>query len=418
MSAVPKIPGKTIIDPPKLDEAAIARIKAAENPPGPRVVTMSTVKRQFVEWIWYGRIVRGMLNLIDGDPGVGKSTITIDIAARLTRGEVMPLEMPALRDPADVLLIGQEDHLAATVQPRLVAAGADLSRVHVLEAVPRPDDPDAPPTLQDASVVEKVAVSHRIALVIVDPVMAHLPSGTDAYRDSEMRQLLSPWAAMAQRTNIGVLLVRHLRKMGGSALYRGGGTIGIVGAARSALLVGRDPQDATTCVLAHAKGNLAPPPPSLSYRVVDADGVGRIEWIGKREISADQLAALPDVRGKTDENPVDAAASALTEVLRDGPRATKQVEADVKAMTGCSPRTIERARAKLGVRAEPVLDEQTGKVAGWQLRLPGGGVDLESRPPTNERGGGVDYWKDKAADLFGTDQSATSTGGVDDGGVE
>lgn len=385
----------------------------------PRVITMSTVPREHITWLWRGRIARALINLIDGDPGVGKSTITIDLAGRVSTGRPMPLESGDA-EPADVLLIGQEDHLGATVLPRLVAAGADLHRVHVLEAVPRVGDPDAPPTLADVSVVEALITEKKIALVIIDPLMAHLPSGTDAYRDSDMRALLSPWAGMAQRTGAAILIVRHLRKMGGSALYRGSSSIGIIGAARSALLVGRDPDDPETCVLAHSKGNLAPPAASLRYRVVDSDGVGRIEWLGTADVSADKLAMLVDPNRTDEIDPVDAAADAIREVLASGPIPTKDLNRDVHAMTGASPRTIERARSKLGVIAEKVTGN-SARVAGWVLRLPGtGGVENASRPPRGDCGGVLEPDSDKPYTSLRSLQTATgsaSAGGLDRGGV-
>ena len=245
--------------------------------------------------------------------------------------------------------------------------------MHAIVAIPRTGDPDAPPTLGDVIQVESAVQLRAAAMVVIDPIMAHLPGGIDAYRDADMRSLLSPWAAMAQRTGVAVLIVRHLRKGAGSAIYRGSGSIGIVGAARSALLVVRDPADATACVIAHAKGNLARPAPSLRYRIIDVDGVGAVEWIGVAEgISADNLASVSEVGQGDDADPVDSAATALRELLASGSRSTKDVEADVRAMTGASPRTIERARSQLGVKAH--------KGRGRLVPLP------STRPTTPPRG--------------------------------
>jgi hypothetical protein len=387
----------------------------------PRIVTMSTVQPERVSWLWDRWIARGMLNLLDGDPGFGKSTITIDLAARVTRGDTMPLASMLVK-PADVLLIGAEDHLAMTVRPRLDAAGADLARVHVLEAVPREDDPDAPPTLADVATVESIVAAKGVELVVVDPLMAHLPSGTDAYRDSDLRGLLTPWAQMAQRTGAAILVVRHLRKMGGSAMYRGSGSIGIIGAARSAMLVGRDPDDDTACVLAHCKGNLAPRPDSIRYRVVDHNGVGRIDWLGVAEdVTADRLAALPDTSAKDGEtDPVDAAVGALKTVLGDGPVPSKQAMADVHAMTNASPRTIERARSKLGVIAERVTG-QSARASGWVLSLPSGGLEKTKTLRCDRGGGGLETESSNYNQSNNSLQTATDSdlaGGVEAGGVE
>ena len=338
-------------------------------PPTPlsaKVTTMSDVVIEQVEWLWPARIPFAMLTLIDGDPGVGKSTVSLDIASRITRGRPMPFEV-ARRPPSDVVLLGAEDHLAATVAPRLRAAGADLARVHSVVAIPRPRDPDAPPHLGDVAAVELVIAAKKAALVVVDPLMAFLPPGTDAHKDSEMRAALAPWAAMAARTGASVVLVRHLRKGGGSALHRGGGSVGIVGAARSALLVGKDREEKGCCILAHSKGNLAPPPSALRYRIVDRDGVGCIEWLGTSTVTADELAEVS--AGTGEDDPVEAVTDALRELLADGPRATSDVLGDVRQRTGASPKTIERARARLGITAEQVRGKD-GRVCGWVLALP------------------------------------------------
>lgn len=421
-----KVGGRTILVEPEPGPEAdhdgwpMKIVEAGSSPPKTaRVVTMSTVKRERVNWLWKAWIARGMLNLVDGDPGVGKSTASLDLAARVTRGREMPNEAPSRREPADVILIGNEDHLGATVMPRLEAAGADLTRVHAIVAVPTPGDKDAPPTLADVVQVEQVIRDKKVALVIIDPLMAHLPSGTDAYRDSEMRALLGPWAMMAQRTGVAVVLVRHLRKMGGSALYRGGGTVGIVGAVRSAMLVGRDPDDAESCVLAHSKGNLAPAPKSLRYRVVDCEGIGRIEWLGVADgVTADHLAALPDQHAK-ETDPVDAAADALKSLLASGPRPTKEANAEVHAMTGASPRTIERARSKLGVVAHK-QSGQSARVAVWMLSLPGGGVDNEQDRLEDPGGGVVEDERRISSESLQSLHTATDqklSGGLEGGGL-
>jgi hypothetical protein len=352
---------------------------------GARVVTMSTIEREHIEWLWAGRIPRGMLVMLDGDPGVGKSTVTLDLAARITTGKPMPFETSG-RPAADVLLIGAEDHPAATIRPRLDAAEADARRVHHIAAIPRGRHLDAAPTLGDVDEIERVVVEYKAALVVVDPLMAHLPANVDAYRDAAMRALLTPWAQMSARTGAAIVIIRHPRKGTGSALYRGGGSIGIIGAARSAMLVARDPSDPGASIVAHAKSNLAPLAVSLRFRVIDRDGVGRIEWLGPAEgVTADQLAAVPDdSRRNDDADLVETAAQALCEVLAGGPRPSTEALAAVRAMTGASQRTIERARSILRVKAQQSRDPN-GRALGWELTLPDG---VGSSPDRHVRAGG------------------------------
>jgi hypothetical protein len=359
----------------------------AEPPPIAGVVTMSDVVTTRVEWLWPARIPLGMITMLDGDPGLGKSTVTLDIAARVSRGSAMPLEARGVtRQAADVIILTAEDHLTATVRPRLEAASAALHRVHVVQAMPRKGDPDRPPMLvaEDIARLEQIIIAKRAALVIVDPIMAFLDADTDAHRDQDMRAVLRVIAATAERTSAAILVVRHLRKGAGSALYRGAGSIGIIGAARSALLVAPDPDDPEQRVLAASKCNLAPLAASLRWRLVDHGGVARVEWLGIAEgVTADALAAVPDpVSRDEDASDLDRAVGALREVLADGPVPTKQAMAAAAELAGCSLRTIERARQRLGVEAVRVRTPDGRRVQRVDLRL--------TSPPPRVAFGGVE----------------------------
>lgn len=337
------------------------------------VVTMSDVVPEKVEWLWPARIPLGMITMLDGDPGLGKSTVTLDIAARVSQGRSMPLDARGIGQAADVILLTAEDHLSATVRPRLDAAGAAPHRVHVVQAMPREGDPDRPPMLvaQDIARLEQIVVAKRDALVIVDPIMAFLDSETDAHRDQDMRAVLRVLAATAARTGAAIVVVRHLRKGAGSALYRGAGTIGIIGAARSALLVAADPDDPAQRVLAASKCNLAPLAQSLRWRLVDHGGVARVEWLGIADgVTADALASMPDPVSRDEgASDLDRAIRALREVLADGPVPTKQAMVAAAELAGCSPRTIERARQRLGVEAVRVRTPDGRRVQRIDLRL-------------------------------------------------
>lgn len=337
------------------------------------LITMSTVVPELVDWLWPARIPLSMITMVDGDPGLGKSTMTLDIAARVSRGRVMPFEAPRSRPAADVILLTAEDHLAATVRPRLDAAGADLHRVHVVQTMPRKDDPDRPPMLvaEDIARLEQIVIAKRAKLVIVDPIMAFLDAATDAHRDQDMRAVLRLIAATAERTGAAILVVRHLRKGAGSALYRGAGSIGIVGAARSALLVAADPDDPEQRVLAASKCNLAPLAPSLRWQLVDQGGVARVEWLGVADgVTADDLARVADPAGSDEgASDLDRAVEALREVLADGPVPTRQAMAAASELAGCSVRTVERARQRLGVEAVRVRTPDGRRVQRIDLRL-------------------------------------------------
>jgi len=334
------------------------------------------VEREKIRWLWRGRIPLGKISLIDGDPGLGKSVLTLNIAARMTRGDVMPDGTQSdLDGPADVLLLTAEDGMADTVRPRLDVNGADVGLVHALVGVRRlalgaDEEPGRdPPHLKDLAALEEAITRHNCKLVIIDPLMAYLPDGIDAHRDQEIRRVLAPIADLAQRTSAAILVIRHLNKSSTSnALYRGGGSIGIVGAVRSALLVAKDPDDETgaTRVLVSQKCNLAAPPPALKY-TVEADGKNdppRIEWHGESAHTAASLLAQPE-RGEEKTATSDARAF-LQELLKPAPMAVKEIQQQARA-AGISWRTVGRAKALEGVRSSRA---GFSAEAGWLWTLP------------------------------------------------
>ncbi len=244
------------------------------------VIQLSTVQREEISWLWYGRIPYGKLTMLDGDPGLGKSTLTADWAARVSRGVAMPGEKEkGLPDPAGVLLICAEDGLADTIVPRLEAANADLTRIIAIE--------DLIKIPQDLKAVEAIIVEHKVRLLIIDPLMAYLHG--DAYKDQEVRQAMSPLATMAQRRNCAVIIVRHLNKQADkSALYRGGGSIGIIGAVRCGLIV-TEQENSKSRLLSVFKSNLAPIQPAYKWKLKQTEGgMAKIQWFGPIELSADE----------------------------------------------------------------------------------------------------------------------------------
>ena len=301
------------------------------------MITLSDLSPLETEWFWHPRIPKGELTVLDGDPSVNKSSLLMDLAARVSTGREMP--DGAAGTLGGVLLLLAEDSLRKTVLQRLEAAGADLGRI----AVP----PGAVVLPRDLPRVEDWACQMQAALVVIDPLIAFL--GCDANSDRQVRWAMTPLKAFAERTNCAVVLVRHLTKRGGRhALYRGGGSIGIVAATRSALLVGRPPDDPDLRVLCHVKSNLGPLAPSLSFGpVATPEGVVKIEWRGECDYTPDDLLAP----AKPGENRLAEAIVFLKELLSGGPVEQKVVKS--KAVEErMAFRTVERAKELLGVRSE------------------------------------------------------------------
>jgi archaellum biogenesis ATPase FlaH len=359
------------------------------DPVEPIVVQLSTVPPEPVRWLWPGWLPEGALAVLDGDPGLGKSTLTLDLAARITRGWVMPPGdgRDYGRPPAGVLLLGAEDSLKHTVRPRLDAAGADAERVYSLEAIQQKDT-DRPPELPgDLDLMRSRIVAWGVRLVVVDPLMAFLSEQTNAHKDQDIRRCLRPLSRLAGDLGIVILLLRHLNKLsGGPALYRGGSSIGISGAARASLIVGRDP-NADRYVLAMNKCNLGARPPSLAYRLESSGLACRIVWEAEVDLRPDEILghgpshAQSTAPGRPDHE-LQEACQFLADLLCGGPVSSRDVETRAE-QEGHTWRTIERAKVRLKVRSR-----RQGK--GWVWELPVLSSPPEESASRDEAGDEID----------------------------
>src|SRR5829696_8187606 len=329
---------------------------------------LSDVEPEEVSWLWPSWLALGKLALVDGDPGLGKSAVTVDLSARASAGKAFP--DGAECEPVGVVLLSAEDGLADTIRPRLDAAGADTSKILALATVPDENGHDRLLSIpEDLEFIEKGIRRVGARLVVVDPLMAFLSSETNSHRDQDIRRALAPLAGLAERTGTAVLVVRHLNKASANnPLYRGGGSIGIIGAARMAFVVGKDPQDENRRVLASTKNNLAMPPASLVFGLEEAESsTVRVNWLGSSEVSAKDLLATPqdhehaDARGE--------AVEFLNDVLVDGPVAASQVKEEAED-AGISERTLARAKKVVGVMS--YREGETGErgKGQWLWKLP------------------------------------------------
>lgn len=337
---------------------------------GARTVSLSTVTPEAVSWVWPGRLPAGKLVVLDGDPSVGKSTLTVDWAARVSTGSPWPDGASCGR--GDVLVLSAEDGLADTIRPRLDAAHGDPARVHALTGLRFLDDDghlrERSITLADAEPIAAAIRRHSARLVVVDVLMAYLPGKVDSHKDQDIRTVLARLAAVAEATGCCVLLLRHLNKTaGGNPLYRGGGSIGIVGAARAGFVAAVDPDDETRRVLACTKSNLAPVPASLAYQLVSADnGVARVDWRGETTATAGTLLAA----GGSDEERTerDEAVDWLLDHLEEHGGAAKAADViRAAARDGIAKTTLHRARQRAGIATE-----KSGLHGGWVWRIGAG----------------------------------------------
>ena len=320
---------------------------------------LDAVATETVTWLWSRRIPFGFLTLLDGDPGLGKTAVTLDLAARLTTGRPLPDDPDPPWQPAGVVLVNAEDPIAHTLRPRLEAAGADLTRIVAFDFDHLPEFPAGIATIHAAI----RAVDAR--LVIIDPVIALIEHALNAYHDQDSRVVLRPLATLAAETGTAIVMNRHLTKQSGpKALYRGSGSIAFSAAARSVLLLAEDPDDHDCRILAPVKNNLAPPAASLrlGFDPTPDGGMFRIAWRDHATSTADQL--LGPAPSKTDSIAIQDAITALESLLADGDILADDAD-KARKQAGISTYAWKAARAQLHVRA--IKSPITMK---WSLRLP------------------------------------------------
>ncbi len=313
-----------------------------------------------IEWLWPGRIARGKHTCIAGEPGAGKSQLSIAIIAAVTTTGEWPCGEG--RAPlGSAIILSAEDGAADIIVPRLLAAGADLSRVHVVSAVRNNDGSRRALNLQrDLDLLEKkIAEIGNVALVVVDPVSSYLGK-TDSHKNSDVRGVLEPLSEMAERTRVAILSVTHFSKVGANnttkALHRFIGSIAFTGAPRAAFAVIEDAEHDGRRLFLHAKNNFARAPQGLAFRLEQClvgDGIvaSRILWEAEPVAITANEALAADAAGTETRTAKADAMELLQAVLASGPVPAAEVNRTAREH-GLTAKAIRSAREVLGVKIE------------------------------------------------------------------
>ncbi len=303
------------------------------------LIRMSDIEAKEVEWLWYPFIPYGKLTIIQGDPGDGKTTMVLNIAAAVSRGEGFDEGMN-ITEPMNVIYQTAEDGLADTVKPRLEQARADCSRVLVI------DETNKALSMLDKR-VEEALDKTGARLLIMDPIQAYLGGSMDMNRANEAREMTKYLATIAEQRNCAIILIGHMNKAGGcKAAYRGMGSIDFFAVARSVLLVGRVIGKDNYRAMVQIKNNLAPFGHPKAFELSE-DG---FEWIGDYEISVD------DVLGgyAPKESKLDQAKQLLKDLSEDKDAVSSNELIELAKAEGISKRTMDNARKEMGLKSQKI----------------------------------------------------------------
>ena len=300
------------------------------------LINMADVEATEVEWLWYPYIPYGKITIIQGDPGEGKTTLVLNLAAMLSKGQELP-ESYSAAEPINIIYQTAEDGLSDTVKPRLVAANADYSRITVI------DESKVELSLTDER-LEQAILRTQARLVILDPLQAYIGANVDMHRANEIRPIMKHIADVAQKYNCSIVLVGHLNKtMGMKSSYRGLGSIDIPASARSVLLVGRIKDNPTIRVMAQVKSSLAPEGEPIAFELNKETG---FRFIGKYDISVDDL-----LNGTSSVSKVEQAEKLLKDELSEGAAIPQKQLKQKATLRNISERTLNEAKKNLGVKS-------------------------------------------------------------------
>ena len=300
------------------------------------LIFLDDVPATRTEWLWYPYIPCGKVTIIMGDPGEGKSTFALNLAAAVTRGEQFPTGEPCGK-PGIVIYQNAEDGLSDTVRPRLDQAGADPRQVVTIA------ETNEPVTATHRNIQQLIYMT-RAKLLILDPLQAYLGAEVDMHRANEVRPVMARLSALAEETGCAIVLIGHMNKRSDvKSIYRGIGSIDLTAAARSVLLVGRDPSEPGRRVIAQGKNSLAPEGENVAFTI--NDGVFHFE--GVCDVPTERLLSQRERR----VTPRDKAAECLTRWLTEHGEISVREIYDMACGEDIAKPTLMRARTKLGIVA-------------------------------------------------------------------
>lgn len=305
-----------------------------------KLIHMEDVVSKEVEWLWYPYIPYGKITIIEGDPGEGKTTLVLKLAAALSRGLPLPCDDDKEYEPIHIIYQTAEDGIEDTIKPRLEKSGADCSMIRVI------DETDKELSMTDDR-LEQAIIETKARLIILDPIQAYIGATVDMHRANEIRPVLKHLGTIAEKHNCAIILIGHMNKASGSkSTYRGLGSIDIQATARSVLLVARLRDKPNIRIMAHDKSSLAPAGDAIGFEMTEDNGM---VCIGPYDITIDELLSGNEGRGK---KKLDIAENFIKEYF-----GSNKVIPSNEIMMEAAKRSIKRntllsAKKKLGITSD------------------------------------------------------------------
>lgn len=335
--------------------------------------TLDNVKEKSLLWLWRNRIPKDKVTIFGGNPDAGKSLVSLDLTARLSKGRDFPDGEKNDLGPVEVALLFCEDDAADTVKPRLIAAGADCSKVYRLFGSSVGTDGSQKERHiafdTDLHNLERFFLEHRaIRFLVVDPISSYLGEAS-MVKETDVRRVLIPLAELAARLEITVLLIAHLNKRSDvSALHKIMGAVAISGVARAAWMFAEDPENEDCYLMVRGKLNVGKKTDGLRYsihakEIPDCGEAPFIKWEGTTEVSAGQAFGLfGPIGSQAKPDKTTDAATWLKGSLSAGSKPAREILAAADR-EGIKKKTLRRAKDKLGVIVLKQGDT-------WYWRLP------------------------------------------------